>query len=137
MLPDNTRRRGKLTPVPPGEQAVATDTIIAPADTLVELSGYDKPLRSTRETMLVTNRLPRAITSLTLTITYLDLEGRELHQVTRTLNDYIPSGATRMVSFRSWDRQQSYWYHLGRPSRTPGTTPYTIRARVDSVMVEK
>ncbi|MCI9285566.1 MAG: hypothetical protein HFJ91_07195 [Muribaculaceae bacterium] len=139
-MADNTLRGHRLVPrVRPHTQSAdqlppqSPDSILLPPDTLIELSGYDKPLRSRRETMLVTNRLGSHVTSLTVTITYLDLQGRQLHEATVDIPADIPPGATRMVSFPSWDRQLSYYYHLGQHPRTPNVTPYTVTCVVRSV----
>lgn len=142
LMADNTLRGRRLRPAstasaPSAPTATPVDTVRFPADTLVELSGYDKPLRSRRESLLVTNRLPSPLTSLVISITYRDLQGRELHSADVEVRSYIPAGSTRLVSFPSWDCQQSYYYHLGQRPRTSGVTPYTVSCVVKAVTTEQ
>lgn len=142
---DDTRTHGRLQ----GRHGLLTPSVrtgyaipSAPADTLrlpprdsVSLSGYDKPLRATRETLLLTNSSSRPLGSVALTITYTDLQGRHLHTRTDTLAASVPPGQTRLVSLRSWDVQQSYWYHLGQQPRTLRVTPYAVSCTVDFITV--
>lgn len=99
-----------------------------------EVSGYDKPLRSRHETMLVTNHSERDVDSLYITIDYNDLQGRQLHRRGLWVAGDVPSGETRQVTFPSWDVQCSYVY---RYSPTPRRlhTPYDVAVSVDSVSV--
>lgn len=140
---DNTLR-GKLKPVEPsvaspgrnaGADAVVFDTIVAPPDSLVRLSGYDKPLRSSVETVLVTNGFDRTMLQLSVTLTYSDISGRQLHEREVELRPVIPPGATRAVRFKSWDAQKSYYYYLGQKPRVDAVTPYTVRCIVNSCVL--
>ena len=143
MRGDNTLR-GKLKPVadsvaPQGrmvmEPAVEFDTVVAPADTLVRLSGYDKPLRSSVETMLVSNGFDRTLIQLSVTVTCYDLAGRELHERVVELHPVIPPGTTRSVKFKSWDAQKSYYYYLGQRPKVDAVTPYKIKCTVNSCVL--
>lgn len=92
----------------------------------ISFAGYDKPLRSTRETMFVTNSSARRLTRLWFTIKYSDMSNRELHSADIELGVDIPPGATRQISFPSWDKQLAFVFHRSaRSSRSRGT-PYTI-----------
>lgn len=132
---DNTLRGRRLRVVPAALDATpaASDTIFTPEGII--LSGYDKPLTASREAMLVTNRTDSEITGLHLIINYLDLSGRELHSAGVTIDTPIPAGATRRVTFPSWDSQKSYYYHLGKKPRTAHVTPYTVRCTVDWCLI--
>lgn len=144
MIADNTLRGKGLKSVPEALNPAMTinvsspelDTVREPENSLIVLSGYDKPLRTSRETMLVTNNAPRETRSLAFTITYLDMDGRQLHERTDTLKASIPAGETRMVKFSTWDTQHSFYYHLGQRPRTARVTPYSIRARVNFVVLQ-
>lgn len=140
---DNTLR-GKLKAVadsvaPPGKKVVTPvvefDTITAPSDSLVRLSGYDKPLRSSVETLLVTNGFDRTLLQLTVSVTYFDLAGRELHERVVELHPVIPPGATRSVKFKSWDAQKSYYYYLGQRPKVDAVTPYKVHCTVNSCVL--
>ena len=111
------------------------DTLWQPADSLLVISGYEKPLDATWEALLVTNHLPDGIKGLNLSINYLDLNGHQLHKVTRTIQVACPAGQTRKVRFSSWDRNRSYFYHRGRQPRTSGVTPYTVAIRVNFALL--
>ncbi|MCC8037794.1 MAG: FxLYD domain-containing protein [Bacteroidales bacterium] len=97
----------------------------------ITLAGYDKPLRTRRETILASNHRADTIDSLFITIRYLDTDGRQLHERSVAIGQTIPSGETRQLQFPSWDVQQSYYYHLSTPPRAG--IPYRIMARVDSL----
>lgn len=113
------------------------DTLREPSAASVSVSGYDKPLRTPRETMLVTNSTGSEIRTLALTVTYLDMQGRQLHRRTDTIPAIIPSGETRMIHLSTWDTQHSYYYHLGRHPRTANVTPYDVRCDVLFVLTHK
>ena len=123
---DRTTRRIKGVATALTPQATPDDTITAPA---LRLSGYDKPATATREAMHITNLTGRHLASVTLTLRYLDMEGRTLHTRDITLTCDIPACDTSLVTWPSWDTQRSFRYHLSRPSspRRPAT-PYTIHA---------
>lgn len=108
--------------------AIHTDTI---ADPDIRLSGYDKPATASREAIHVTNLTDRHITGLTVDIRYIDAQGRTLHTATVSLACDLPPGETDLVTWPSWDRQQSFYYTLSRkPSGRRMATPYSIEAKV-------
>lgn len=141
--PDNTTRSGKLRPTSQARDAilgirrapeVKYDTLRTPSREDIQLSGYDKPLRTPRETILVTNSTPRPVSGLSVTITYTDMQGRQLHERTDTLRADIPAGETRMLRLPTWDTQHSYYYHRGQQPRTANVTPYDIVARINFIL---
>lgn len=113
------------------------DTIVAPADSLIRLSGYDKTLRANRESFFVTNELPDSVTviELCLTFDYMDLSGRQLHRLTRTVKCDVPSGQTRNLSVPSWDKQHTFYYYMSPAPRRVQATPYMVRSTVERVVV--
>lgn len=124
--------RKNLRPLPAAAQTENTgfDTIvnINPDDIL--LTGYDKPLRSNKETIFVTNHTDRRILSITLRIDYSDMKGRQLHSRETTVNCDIPPHQTRQLTFRSWDAQQSFVYHRSQRPRRADFSPYDIRTAI-------
>lgn len=99
-----------------------------------EVSGYDKPLRSRHETMLVTNCGDQDVDSLYLTIDYIDLQGRQLHRRGLWVAVDLPTGETRQITFPSWDVQCSYVYRYSPVPRRLHT-PYDVTVSVDSISV--
>lgn len=141
-------RNGRLRPTGHARDAIfgiqrapelKFDTLFIPAREDVQLSGYDKPLRTNRETILVTNSTQRTVGGLSVTISYMDMKGRQLHERTDTLPADIPPGETRMLHLPTWDTQHSYYYHRGQQPRTANVTPYDITARINFILhpVEK
>lgn len=133
----NTTRKGVRAPQP-AQTAVSKDTksaLVAPSDAhSVDVNGYDKPLRSRRETFFVTNNEARSLTRMAFTITYFDMNGRQLHEEKHIVNVDIPSGETRQVSFPSWDKQQSFYYRRSaEPKLTEQATPYDVKVAVTGV----
>lgn len=123
--PQRTTMRGlKVKPLPPA----ARDTLHAHTGA-VTLSGYEKPLRSSTETMLVTSLLDSAtVAEINVRLDYTDTQGRMLHSREVTLTVDIPPGETRQAAFPSWDRQHTYYYRLNQaPQRAQGT-PFDVKA---------
>ena len=101
----------------------------------VEVRGFDKPLYSVKETFLVTNKLSRRISSITLTINYIDTANRVFNSRTVTVDCSIPSGTTRQLSIKSFDTQKSYYYIRSRRPRAQ-STPFQVAITVDSVTLK-
>lgn len=106
------------------------DTLSSFARTDVRLSGYDKPLNSRKESLFVSNRLDRDITALKIRLVYKDTAGRTLHETEREIRADIPAGATRLVQFPSWDKQNSFFYVKGRRPRVANVTPFDVTCTV-------
>jgi len=135
---DNTISRG-LRPIvreePRAENTILPDTIELSDPAEIQLSGYDKPLQATRETLCATNNTSRRIAALVLEITYTDLAGRQIHRRRVTVSTDIPPGETRLVAFRSWDVNHTFFYRLGPKPRKSGVTPYDVTARILKIAV--
>ncbi|MCM1519002.1 MAG: hypothetical protein NC117_10210 [Pseudoflavonifractor sp.] len=128
--------RRKLTTVTGNTVAgvVAGDTLTTLADS-VSLSGYDKKLRSRRETFLLVNRSGRHLRHVNVTFVYSDLQGRMLHSATVGIDCDIPAGETRQLSVPSWDIQQLYFYRES-PAPRVAATPYNVSHRVNYVVAD-
>lgn len=128
--------RGKLKV---GRKSVATavqavnDTVV-PSAGMIVVSGFDKPLRSYRESVFVTNRSRRRLIGVRLTISYLDADGRLLHRAVQTLPADIPAGETRQLMFPSWDRQQAFYYELSSKPRRADGTPFSVAITADAAI---
>lgn len=118
------------------ETSVSPDSLIPLRSTDISLAGYDKPLRTRRETIFATNTSPDSLSvkSIKLTITYRDSRGRQLHRRSVWIEAEIPPGQTRQLSFPSWDKQQSFYYRLSRQPHS-AATPYDITAVADSAAI--
>lgn len=86
--------------------------------------------------MFVTNHTGRQIDGVTFTIDYFDLSGRKLHSRTLTVRTTIPAGETRQVSFRTWDRQQSFYYRLSSKPRRADGTPFEVAVKIRSAICQ-
>ncbi len=134
-----TTTRHGLKPKSDAVEAAATasaliDTVANPAAHTVDINGYDKPLRSRRETFFVTNNGDRPTSSLAVTITYYDSSRRQLHRRHASLPLVIPVGETRQASLKSWDEQLSFYYlRSAVPSRADQATPYDVKISVDTI----
>lgn len=134
---DKTTRKGLKVDASAINHDVKTvaDTLHGPITDSIYLAGYDKPLRSTRESLFVTNRSDRDIDGLVIETEYRDMAGRQLHKRTVTISCDIPAGETRRVDFRSWDRQQSFYYRLSPKPKRSQATPYDVTCRTIGVIV--
>lgn len=118
------------------QAAILPDSAIVPDSAAILLFGYDKPLRSRRETVFVTNRTDFDINAVSVTTQYLDSKGRQFHETTRRVRADIPAGSTRKLDWPSWDTQQSFYYVGSKRSRVSGT-PYRVRQSVDTIFVSR
>lgn len=132
MAQRTTRRhlKPRITAVTPTDST----TTIVPGAGDFSINGFDKPMGSTKETFHFTNNLPSTITKVFLTITYLDTARRQLHKASRSFNASLPPGETTLVTLPSFDRQNSFYYHLSRKPRTQAT-PFDVVITVDSINV--
>ena len=112
------------------------DTVVSPRAHTVDVNGYDKPLRSRRESFFVTNNSDSTVCGLAFTVTYYDTQHRQLHVAKKNMIVDIPPSETRQISYRSWDEQQSFYYVRSTvPSRVSQATPYEVAISVDTLFV--
>lgn len=110
---------------------IQCDTVANPAVDSVVVTGFDKQLRSKRETMFVSNHTARPITSITLRIDYFDMAGRQLHSATHSTSVDLPPGQTRQIEVPAFDRTDRFYYHLSpAPTRAQQATPFTVTVYV-------
>ena len=132
-----TTRRG-LHPAPaaPVEAVAAGDTIeVAAGDFAV--SGFEKPLRSRRESFFVTNNTSRDIVSLRLEITYYDLDGRMLDRRTVDADVDVAPAETSRVYIPAWDLQDVFYYYRSARPRSGVATPFKVSVDVTGAVAKK
>ena len=133
---DKTTRK-RLRPEVQTETTVETDSVTVISnlpDSAIVLTGYDKPLYSQRETVFVINKSGFDFDEMNVTITYYDLQNRQLHTRDVSIKKHIPAGETLQVYFKSWDVQNSFYYAKSRKPRTQAT-PYTVKCKVNNVSI--
>jgi len=136
-----TRRNLHATSAPAAAAASASDgglrVIASPGTSEVTVRGYDKPLRSRRETFFVTNNLKdETLRRLYITFTYLDGSGRMLHSESREVECELPPAETRQMNVPSWDVQQNFYFVRSTvPARAAQATPFDVKITVDSIAV--
>lgn len=121
--------RRHRTPVRQTE--TVADTVFSPDG--IAVSGFEKPLRSDRESMFVTNRGADTIRGIGLEIEYTDMRGRMLHRARHNINPElaIAPGQTQMVYVASFDRHRLFYYYMtARPSRAAQATPFKAKVNV-------
>ncbi len=93
----------------------------------VRLSGYEKTLRSSIESVFITNKSDIELSSIMLQIQYFDMNDRQLHMRQVEVEATVPPGETRLARFTSWDKQKVWYYYLSDPVRTRmQCTPYKV-----------
>lgn len=111
------------------------DTLFTAADsTAFRFSGYEKTLRSSRESFFITNLTDSIIDRLSVELTYLDMRGRMLDIRTAEISLKLAPGETRKADIRSWDTQKVMYYHLSPAPRTTQATPYRLTIRLLAAM---
>ena len=131
-----TRRGLKPGPVMSREAVVAGDTI-AVSESDFTLAGFEKPLRSRRESFFVTNNTDRNIISLRVKIIYYDLDDRMLDSRVVDATVDVAPGETCRVYIRAWDLQEvCYYYRSARP-RSGVATPFKVAVTVIGAVAVK
>lgn len=128
------RLKAVTTPADSAAHKPRESIVTAPDTSAITIAGYDKPVDSRIETFFIVNRSSHHLKGITVTLTYFDTSGRQLHQATHNVDCDIPPGHTRQATVPSWDRQQSFYY---TGSRTPRrrSTPFTVTCRITSATI--
>lgn len=130
-----TRRGLRPEPVVPSETVAEGDSVdVAEGD--FTLAGFEKPLRSRRESFFVTNNTDRDIISLRVRLIYYDLDDRMLD--TRTVDaavDVAP-GETSRVYIRAWDLQDVFYYYRSARPRSGVATPFKVSVTVTGAVAK-
>lgn len=95
-----------------------------------QITGFDKRAEATVESFFVTNTTDRRLVGLDFTLTYLTLEGKQLHSRHVEIDCDIPPGETRKFDIRSFDRQKSFYYHKSQAPVRRRATPFRISVQV-------
>lgn len=129
-LPDKTtRQRLRVDTAAVADRRVATADTIALAAGDVTVSAYDKPLRSTGESMCVTSNRADTLLAVEVELDYRDRRGRQLHKRRAWLefDGGLPPGETRRADIPAWDKRQAYYYINGvRPRRTDNVAAFDV-----------
>lgn len=134
MYGERSTRRKLSVPTETQAAQAGLDTITGAMTDSVLLSGYDKPLRSRKETFFATNNTSDTIETLALTLTYLDSQRRQLHRSHVHVNATIPPGQTRNLAIPTWDSQQSFYYILSEvPARATQAATFDVIISVDTL----
>lgn len=130
-----TRHRLKVitTEIQP-ENMLSCDTIANPTD-VIRFCGYEKTLRSSRETIFIENLSDSVINKIKFTINYLDTSDRLIHSRSLWHDVEIPPFQARRIDIPSWDRQKTYYYKRGTMPRK-SATPYDIKITADSLLIQ-
>ena len=93
----------------------------------IRFSGFDKIASSKKESVFVSNN-----SLLLLTISYHDLEGRQLHSQTVKINTDLPAGETRKIDFPSFDTQGAFYYYKSNAPRRRAT-PFKVKIQLSGI----
>lgn len=132
--------RSRLKPSRPAKSAseAVRDTVACAGDTAaLVFSGYDKLLRSTKESFFVSNRTDSPVSRLIFNIEYLDMNRRTLDSRTDSVEIKLPPGGTRRVDIPSWDRQKTFYYYRSPQPKTAQATPYRVRISLVAALDEE
>lgn len=130
------KKKGSSLPAPGVAITLPGLVVVSRADTAhpllcdalcqIGFSGYDKRPSATKESIFVTNSMPRHLKKVKVRLTYSDPKGRKLHSRDVMLECDVPPGQTRNVSFTTWDKQGRFYYCGGAAPRSGGASPYDI-----------
>ena len=135
-LPSAGQSRRVKTKVKVAKEAITPGTFIVSSESgednsgysvsQVEISGYQKPAGSDKETFSVTNNTDKTLAAIGLNLEYLTPEGRQIHKRFVKADCEVPPGETRIMDLRSWDRQRSWYYAHGQKPRKQAR-PYDVK----------
>ena len=92
----------------------------------IRFYGFDKTVGSSTESFFIINGTDSVLTRIGICITYLDMQGRQLHSRDISLDCDIPAGETRRQDIKSWDIQKSFYFHQSvKPKRQ--ATPFDVK----------
>lgn len=130
-----TRRGLRPEPVVPSETVAEGDSVdVAEGDFTV--AGFEKPLRSRRESFFVTNNTDRDIISLRVRLIYYDLDDRMLDTRTVDAAVDVASGETSRVYIRAWDLQDVFYYYRSARPRSGVATPFKVSVTVTGAVAK-
>jgi len=115
----------------------ATDTLHGDILGNFLFAGFDKPLRSSYETVFVTNQSGQNIIGIIFECEYMDMSGRQLHKRVVNVKCDIPSGQTRQLRFKSWDHQQAFHYELSPKPRRANGTAFKVKCQCMAIIINK
>lgn len=95
-----------------------------------QITGFDKRAESAVESFFVTNTTDRRLTGIDFTLTYLTLEGKQLHSRHVEIDCDIPPGETRKYDIRSFDRQKSFYYYKSQAPKRRQASPFRIELQI-------
>ena len=102
VFAERTTRRN-LKPAVTGDEisqsVTAYDTVATPDASVISVNGYDKPLRSRRETFFATNNSTADIERIAFSIRYFDSKQRLLHQTVHNVRAAIPQRAQQATPY--------------------------------------
>lgn len=127
--------RGKLQ-LKPSEvtKAVEADTVYENF-TEIKIAGFEKAQNSSTESFFIINNSDNYIIGINLSVEYINRKGEQLHLNTVTLDCDIPSGQTRSVQMKSWDRQH-LWYYVNTQGRhNEYCNPFDVRIRINHIII--
>ncbi len=105
-------------------------------DSAIIFTGYDKPIGADRESVFIINNSGQTIDKINITIDYFDILDRKLTSRTLNIIYSIPDKETRLVAFKTWDIQHSFYYYKSRKPRTQAT-PYKVTININKAFTKK
>lgn len=130
--PHQSRRTVARTPQ--ARVVIEYDTLAAPSADSIAVDGFEKPLRSMRESMTVHNRTSRPVVAVGLDMVYTDLRGRMIHRGQHTVDAMIPAGESRRIDVPAFDSSASFYYRRSaKPRYTSHATPFDVAVTVTYV----
>ncbi|MBQ7690844.1 MAG: hypothetical protein IJT30_06630 [Muribaculaceae bacterium] len=95
----------------------------------ITLRGFNKRLRDSKETFLVTNNTDRRISALRITLRYSTLDGSMIHERTVTIPVMINPHQTQLAEVKTFDTQHQFYYYAG-PTPKKSATPFQVAYRL-------
>lgn len=125
------KARRAVVNTPAERFVVEYDTVAAPPADSIAVDGFEKPLRSMRESMTIHNNTSRAVEAVELDMVYTDTGGRMIHRARHTVSAAVPAGESRRIDVPTFDSSATFYYrHSKRPRYTSHATPFDVDVTV-------
>ena len=105
-----------------------TETVSRPSfDQSIMILGFEKPLSSKKESLLIQNRTRETVTRIVLRLVYRTPQNEMLDYRDVTIDEEILPGMTKKITIDSFDQNRQYYYYLTPPTGNSIESSYAFK----------
>ena len=96
-------------------------------DQSIMILGFEKPLSSKKESLLIQNRTRETVTRIVLRLVYRTPQNEMLDYRDVTIDEEILPGMTKKITIDSFDQNRQYYYYLTPPTGKSIESSYAFK----------